>query len=109
MTNTALSQTVPARKLSTQMCALLMIFSGDASLMDAVEPFVDLKLESIDWVGIHSLPMGSGHKAAVAFAYGVWTDEVLDGYNPFGLGLSMERPLQRACLQALALRWGHKG
>jgi hypothetical protein len=96
------------KKLSTQMCAILLIFCADTVLMESIEPFVDLKTESIDWEQIRRIPFGSGHRAATSIAYSIWTDKILEGGNPFELALSMEKPLQRACLQALAVRWGLK-
>ena len=108
MTNTAPTQALPQRKLSIQMCALLLIFTADPRLMKSVEPFIDLKNEAYDWEQIRKIPMGSGHLAAVSLAFGIWTDRVLEDSNPFELALNMDRPLQRACLQALSLRWGLK-
>ncbi len=110
MTNAALalSQPQPSRKLSTQMCAMLLIFSADAGLMAAVEPFVNLQNESVDWEQIRNLSFCSGHRAAVVIAYAIWTDEVMEGSRPFDLALNMDAKLQRACLQALSLRWGLK-
>ena len=100
------TQILPQKRLSTQMCAILMIFAADPQLMTSVEPFVDLTTESVDWEGIHKTLMNSGYKAAVSFAFGLWTDRVLEGSNPFELALSMEPPLKRACLRAIALRCG---
>lgn len=108
MTNLALAQTAPTKKLSTQMCALLFILSADPNLMAAVEPCVDLKTESIDWPEIRKRCASPGHLAAVSLAYAIWTDQIMEGCNPFELALNMDANLQRACLQALSLRWGLK-
>ncbi len=111
MTNTAfaLSQPQPSRKLSTQMCAMLLIFSADAGLMAAVEPFVNLQNETVEWEQIRKISFCSGHRAAIVMAYGIWTDEVMEGSNPFDLALNMDAKLQRACLEALCMRWGLRG
>ncbi len=108
MTNLAVAQTTPTKKLSTQMCALLFIFSADSALMAAVETCVDLKTESIDWPEIRRRCASPGHLAAISLAYAIWTDQIMEGCNPFELALNMDAKLQRSCLQALAMRWGHK-
>lgn len=108
MTNTAIAQSQPAKKLSTQMVALLLIFSADAGLMASVEPFVDLKQNMVDWDQILKTPFSSGHWAAVLIAYSMWTDKVFEGSDPFEAALNMDRPLKRGCIHALELRWGLK-
>jgi hypothetical protein len=97
---------IPQRKLSTQMRAVLMIMEADSYLKKAVLPFVDVNRESINWEPIFKMSFGSGHKAAVTWAYAIWTDEVRAKSNPFDGALSLSPALQKAVLQALALRWG---
>jgi hypothetical protein len=97
---------IPQRKPSAQMRAVLMILEADSYLKKTVLPFVDVNRESINWEPIFKMPFGSGHKAAVTWAYAVWTDEVRMKSNPFDGALSLSPALQRAVLQALALRWG---
>ena len=108
MTDTAIAQAQPPKRLSTQMVALLLIFSADAGLMASVEPFVDLTQNMVDWDQILKIPFSSGHWAAVLMAYSMWTDGVLEGSNPFEAALNMDRSLKRGCIQALELRWGLK-
>jgi len=93
-------------KLSTQMRAVLMIFNADPYLSECALPFVDTERDSICWDPLFKMGFGSGHKAAVVFAYSVWTDEIKENCNPFDAALSMSQDLQAACLKALALRWG---
>jgi hypothetical protein len=96
------------RRLSQQMRAVLLIFNADQYLMNAVAPFLDLETETINWSVILKLPLGSGHKGAIRWAYGVWTDEMPKG-NCFDGALSMSPFLQVAVLEALCLRWGLRG
>jgi len=102
------SAQAPVRKLSQQMRAVLLIFNADPYLMSTVGPFINLETESIYWDKILKLPFGSGHKGAVRWAYGVWTDEMPKG-NCFDGALSMSPFLQVAVLEALCLRWGLRG
>lgn len=102
------SAQAPVRKFSQQMEAVLLIFNADPYLMSAVGPFINLETESIYWDKILKLPFGSGHKGAVRWAYGVWTDEMPKG-NCFDGALSMSPFLQVAVLEALCLRWGLRG
>ncbi|MCM2281467.1 MAG: hypothetical protein NDI61_06430 [Bdellovibrionaceae bacterium] len=105
--STVVSTTEKAeRKLSTQMRAVLLIFSTDDFLLKAVSPFINLDTETIYWDQIQKIPFGSGHRAATTWAYGVWTDELRPRTNCFDAAFSMGPRLQAAVLQALALRWG---
>ena len=105
MTPTA-SNPVTQKPPSIQMCAILIILSADAQLEKAVLPHIEFANESIFWDRIFNHPFGSGHRAALGFAYSIWTDEVMESSNPFSDALNMDAPLKRACLNALALRWG---
>jgi hypothetical protein len=91
------------------MRAVLLVLDADPYLKQMVEPHIDFNNESIFWPQIFKIPFGSGHRAAVTFIYCIWTDELRPKSNPFGSALSMNANLQRACLQALALRWGLVG
>jgi len=98
----------PQRKLSTQMEAVLLILNSDPYLMEAVRSFINIDTETISWEPILKMGLGSGHRAAITWAYGVWTDELRPKSNPFDAALSMMPNLQVAVLKALALRWGLK-
>jgi hypothetical protein len=102
------NSTRPLRKLSQQMQAVMMIFNADEFLMEAVSPFIDLDTETIYWDKILKLPFGSGHKGAIRWAYGVWTDDMPKG-NCFDGALSMSPFLKVGVLEALCLRWGLRG
>ncbi len=104
----ATSNSKPQRKLSIQMEAVLLILKADPYLMESLKSFINLDTETIFWDQILKISFGSGHRAAVTLAYGVWTDEVRPGSNPFDAALSMSPNLQVATLHALALRWGLK-
>lgn len=93
-------------KFSVQMRAVLLIFEADSYLKKSILPFIDIHNESIRWDQIFKMSFGSGHRAAVTFAYSIWTDEIRENSNPFEAALSMSIGLQQACLKALALRWG---
>lgn len=100
--------TIPVRKFSNQMLAVLLIFSADPSLMRMVESHIDMAADVVRWDEIRKIPFSSGHFGAVTIAYAIWTDQVLEGTNPFDSALNMDLPLKRACLQALSMRWGLK-
>lgn len=96
------------QKFSQQMRAVLLVLNADPYLMEAVAPFINFETESIYWDKIQKLPLCSGHKNAVRWAYSVWTDEMPKG-NCFGGALNMSPFLQVAVLEALCLRWGLRG
>lgn len=93
------------RKITQQLQAVLLIFNADPYLMKAMAPYLNMETESIYWDKINKIPLGSGHKAAVRWAFGVWTDEMPKG-NCFDGALNMSPHLKVAVLEALCLRWG---
>ena len=94
------------RRYSTELRAVLRIIEADEFLRCWVLPFIDCDNESIDWDGIFAMPLGSGHRAALVMAFGIWTDRLREGSNPFEMAFSLGHDLQRAVLAALAIRWG---
>lgn len=103
---TALSIHMPEQKRSVQMRALLLILEADSNLLKSVETFINFDTETIYWQQILKIPFGSGHRAAITWAYGIWTDEVRPNSNCFDAAHSMTPNLQAGVLKALALRWG---
>ena len=91
---------------SMQMRAVLHIVSADQALEALLMPYIDLKNESIDWTSIFKLALSKNHLSAVLIAFCVWTDRARSKTNPFELAMEMEQNLKRACLEALAIRWG---
>ena|ERR1700692_2151608 len=98
----------PQRKLSTQLEAVLMILNADPNLMERVRPFINIETETISWEPLLKMGLGSGHRGAITWAYGIWVDEPRPGSNPFYAALSLDPNLQVAVLKALGLRWGLK-
>ena len=96
---------VPVGKLSPQMCAVLRIFTTEQFLSDAVFRFVNIQSDSIDWEPIFSLDLGAGYRAAIQFAYAVWTDQLKPNSQLFEDALSMSPELQKSCLKAFGIRW----
>ena len=96
----------PRRWYSTELRAVLRIIEADDFLARNVLPFIDCERESIEWDKIFSMSYGSGHYAAVTMAYGIWTDHLKAGCDPFDMAFSLGPNLQRAVLSALAIRWG---
>ena len=96
-------------KASQQMRATLLIFNADPFLMAAVAPYITIETETIQWNKIFKLPLGSGHKAAILWAYGVWTDDQPERGECFEGALSMDSALKVAVLEALCMRWGLRG
>ena len=100
---------IQGRKLSNQLRAVLLIFNADADLRKAVSPFINFETQSIHWAGITKLPLSSGHRNALAWAYGVWTDEILPKSKLLDGALNLGPSFKIAILEALCLRWGLRG
>lgn len=94
------------RKPSQQMRAVLTVLEADSYFMEMVKPWIDFERETIHWDPIFKFPWSSGHRAAALFIYSIWTDELRPKSNPFDSALSLNPRLQKAVLQALAIRWG---
>ena len=100
------SESMPQKKLSTQMRAVYWVLQADSDLKQRIEPHINFETETIDWPSIFKISFGSGHRAAVGWIYSIWTDEPRPRANIFDGALSMSPNLQAAVLNALALRWG---
>jgi len=94
------------KKISTQMRAVLTIFSVDPYVMEIVRPHINFNTETIHWDPIFKFGWCSGHRACVVWAYSLWTDEIRSRSNPFDAALSLGPKLQVAVLKALSIRWG---
>ena len=91
---------------SNEMRAVLKIVQADRFLEELVMPHIDVGNDSIDWDRIFKNHFCSGHRAAISFAYSVWTDQIRPRANPIEAAYSMDDTLKVACLRALAIRWG---
>lgn len=94
------------RRPSQQMRAVLCVLQADRNLFERVKPFIDFERESIFWDQISKISLGSGHRGAIAWAFGIWTDEQKPRANVFDSALSLDSRMQAAVLRALAIRWG---
>ena len=102
------TQSQTTREPSQQMRAVLHVLKADAHLYERVLPFIDLRNETIYWEPLLKVSFGSGHRAAITWIYGIWTDEMRPKANCFDAALSMDPTLQVAVLEALAMRWDLK-
>jgi len=92
--------------LPRELRAVLRIFNYDDELKVKTLPHVDLLQHSINWSKIWSNDFGGGHSAAVCWAQAIWCDRVETRSDPFDRAFVMDEGLQRAVLEALAIRWG---
>ena len=97
---------IPVGKLSRQMCAVLRIITAEQCLSDAAFKYIDIQNDSINWEPIFALELDSGCRAAIEFAYAAWTDQLKPNSQLFEGALNMSPELQKACLKAIAIRWG---
>jgi hypothetical protein len=92
--------------MSKQLEAVLMI-AHHGVIREHFLPYIDLKREEIRWDEFPYGVLSGGQKAAVSWAYSVWTDgPVPEGWrDPFeGFGV-MSRELQVLVLNAMLHRW----
>lgn len=100
------NQVNQSTNLPRELRAVLRIFTAAEELKAKVLPYVDTRQQSIDWPGIWSNDFGGGHSAAIVFAQAIWCDRVETKSDPFDRAFFMDRDLQTACIEALAIRWG---
>lgn len=104
-----MNQEIEPRKMSRELRAVLHIFTADAELRAKALPWVNIERERIDWEKIwENGYFGGGHSAAVVWAQAIWCDRVETKSDPFDRAFTMGSPLQVACIEALAIRWGLK-
>lgn len=92
-------------KLPSELRAVLRIFRYDDELKRKALPHVDIGRQSINWPRIWANDFGGGHAAAVVWAQAIWCDQVQTKSDPFDRAFGMDAGLQRAVLDALAIRW----
>lgn len=101
-------QTNLRANLPRELRAVLHIFNYDGELRTKALPHVNIERESINWPAIWRNDFGGGHAAAVVWAQALWCDRVETNSDPFDRAFAMDHPLQFACIEALAIRWGLK-
>ncbi len=101
-----LNSTVPTRKMSTQMNAVMTIVSACSDLTQVAGPFIDLQREEIKWDLIFKQCWSSSQKTALSWAFALWRDEPRARFNIFDGSTLMDQELQVAVLKALTIRWG---
>jgi hypothetical protein len=94
--------------LPPELLAVYRIFNADPELQRKALPYVDLERGDIDWYRISQNDFGGGHSAAITWAKAIWTDQTPEKSDPFDRAFSMGPRLQKAVLEALAIRWGLK-
>lgn len=106
--NTQDQQPDQEKLLPRELRAVLRIFNYDPELRRKTLMHVNLERQSINWPKIWANDFGGGHSAALLFAQAIWCDRVETKADPFDRAFAMDRSLQIAVIEALALRWGLK-
>jgi len=96
------------RKMSQQMRAVLAVISADTELQRVAGPHIDPEQDRIDWEPIFKYPWGSGHKTLLGWCYAIWRDESRPRISLFDGAINLDRPLQKAVLEGLMIRWNLK-
>ena len=96
----------PKNKMSRKMRAIQNIFQADKKLSEAVSLFVDANADCVFWEMIYRLPLNCEQTVAVDFAHSIWDSERFTLSCIFEDGLDMNPDLQKAVLDAIAIRWG---
>src|ERR1700692_3364920 len=89
--------------LPRELRAILRIMTVDDQLKVKALPHVNVERQSVNWTGIWQNDFGGGHSAALLFAQALWFDRVETKADPFDRAFAMDRDLQIACIEALAI------
>ena len=95
----------PEKKLSKEILSVLLIMSADFYLQESTRQYISIQDQTINWSAMFKLPLSDSHKAAIAWAYCIWKNEIPSSGNPFVMAFAMEPELKRAILEALKFRW----
>lgn len=104
--NTINQQATQAGSLPREPRAVLKIFNYDMELRAKALPHVDIERQRIDWTSTWANDFSGGHAAAILWAQAIWCDRVETKGDPFDRAFAMDFRLQRAVIEALAIRWG---
>jgi hypothetical protein len=104
--NTQTQNQTTDTKLPRELRAVLRIFNADDELKRKALPHVNIDSQSVDWLAIWANDFGGGHTGAIVWAQALWADQVETKADPFDRAFALDGNLQRACIEALAVRWG---
>lgn len=93
------------RHLPAELQAVVHIFSYDEELRTKALPHVNIEKQSVNWLLILRKTYGSGHYAAIAWAWCLWMDKTPERLNLFSMAFAMNEDLRKRVAEAIALRW----
>ena len=94
------------RQPSREMRAVLHIINADPDLQRLGLKHIDQENERINWKGIWNQDYCGGWGAAMLWVQAIWCDRVETKGDPFDRAFACDPHLQKAILEALAIRWG---
>jgi hypothetical protein len=106
MINTSTNEYNKETPMASELRAVLHIFSYDRELREKALPYVDVEKEVINWFGIGRNHFSSGHSAAIMWARSIWMAKSPINDDPFERTFSMDPPMRKTLLEALAIAWG---
>lgn len=106
MIHTSATEYTRATPMASELKAVIYIFSYDRELREKALPYVDVDKEVINWFGIGRNHFSSGHSAAVMWARSIWLGKAPINDDPFERTFSMDLPMRKTLLEALAIAWG---
>ena len=95
----------------------IFIFTSDPELLMKTEQYINPSRREIEWFEIMGNDFGSGHRAAIYWAFTLWSgnswryDSEGNSVNPIDTmseAYSMDDVLRRTAITALQLRWRSK-
>ena len=94
------------RQPSREMRAVLHIINADPEIKRLALRHIDQERERINWEAIWSQDYCGGYSAVMLWIQAIWCDQVETKGDPFNRAFAMDAHLQKAVIEALAIRWG---
>lgn len=89
--------------MTNQLKAVLIIVNASPELRRKVLPFIDTKLEEINWSGLLDQDLTGGTQAALDWIQSIWVSDTMG--NPMGRAHTLDEQTRIAVLKALSILW----
>jgi len=95
----------------TEWIGPIFILTSDSELRNKTAKHIDPKRREIKWSKIFDLDFGSGHRAALYWAFSLWagnswSNDEGEQVDTMDKSYYMDEKLRRTAITALELRWG---
>jgi Arc/MetJ family transcription regulator len=88
-----------------EWASVVYIFTSDSELQQKTLQHLYPDNHEIDWEAISDTDFGSGHYAAIHWAFALWSGNSWENVDTLDKAYYMDNKLKTTCIIALAYRW----